>query len=392
MSSIGFGGPSGPVPDGGGGGGGGGQRGPFLVITPDPITFGNVAAGVAAFAGVILRCLGNNGPIGIQSILISGNASFTTVPPLPTEIAQGASASFQIKCLDANVDGAITGSLNITADDGAHSDSITATIVASVPLQPTPGKIVFPNPQKVGTPSAPQALVVKNTTGGVISISAVTFSNPDFGYSGTPPTFPISINAGATFQFNLIMTPSALGNIIGNMTIVNNAGAGDVVVSIQGFSVLLIPVGIVQNATRGILLGFTYPSINRLKQLDPLDFNSDQDVFFALNGPLWDKPGEEKTIERVEVLYENVGLCTGLKILLNQFRPSLVPPSFDSVTQIITIGDASASGSDMSAFFDITATGEILTFTVFKLAGTGPASIIGIIPHFVDRGEKVESV
>jgi hypothetical protein len=125
---------------------------------------------------------------------------------------------------------------------------------------------------------------------------------------------------------------------------------------------------------------------------NPFDLNIDQDCVLIFNGSVWDKPGYEKNLGRFEVFYEDYGVCTGLKLTIQVWRPSATPPVIDSQTRTISIGTVAADRTEKSAYFDVNMAGELILVTLTRNANTGPVSILGFTPWFIDAGEKVENV
>ena len=100
--------------------------------------------------------------------------------------------------------------LAVVNPDGGTSNAAAFTVV-QLPLQLTPPSLAFGN-QTVGTPSAPQAVTVTNTTDTAITITTIILDlglNPgDFAQTNNcPPT----LEAGANCEITIIFTPGGVG-------------------------------------------------------------------------------------------------------------------------------------------------------------------------------------
>jgi hypothetical protein len=105
----------------------------------------------------------------------------------------------------------------------------TTTTTASV----TPIVVSFDS-QAVGTTSAPVAVTVKNTGTGPLTISSITTSGP---FAAASTTCPVggSVAPGASCVVNVVARPTAVGDMIGTLTIVDNTAGGPQVVDLDGW-------------------------------------------------------------------------------------------------------------------------------------------------------------
>jgi hypothetical protein len=107
------------------------------------------------------------------------------------------------------------------------------------------------------------------------------------------------------------------------------------------------------------------------------------------NGTLWDEPGQEKKLRRIQVYYENYGIFT-LTATVSVWRPSISADFFDQKIVTVSAGSALADLSERTMFFDIQIAGEIILLQLSRAASSGPVSITGALPEFEEGGgEKV---
>lgn len=367
-----------PVPEGGGGGGGGGSI-PHLVVSPgSPYNLGSQVVGVNLTGNLSVRS--TFGTIG-WNVVSNSNPIFTIGPP--TSGVASTSGTLIPILINQGVAGSYTTTVVIVDDNGAlHTVVINATfVVAGSTLVANPTSVTFPTGVLNATP-ATQVVALSNNTGGLIAVTSIVVAGKTF--SCLTPT-PFNIPNGGSVNITLQTDYSLVGVFMGTATV--NSALGPLVIPLNVTIFFLNSVDVLQNTSRAIMLGFT----NLIKKFD-VSFDSELDQVLVFNDTLWDSPGNEKTLRRIEVLYENVGVCTGLKLDLKSWRQTLTPPAYDTETVTISIGDVSADLSERSAFFDVEMAGELIVVTLTRIHSTGPVSILGFIPHFEDKGEKVENV
>lgn len=203
-----------------------------------------------------------------------------------------------------------------------------------------------------------------------------------------PPTFPFTLAPGATQPFDVEFDPTTVGYLLDTLYAVTDAG--DVACALEGVCLLIIPVAVCLNNELQVVVGGYGANGSAPAPLatEADNYNSDQVGLLIFNGALWESPGMEKTIFRLGFYYENFGVAT-LTGTLNVFRPQQGADYIDSVPFSITFGTALADESTRYQEVDVVATGEIITMSMARANSAGPVSIIGIIPYFEQRGEKV---
>jgi hypothetical protein len=370
-------------------GNGGGRTRAYIVAGPRPISFGNVVQSTAATVVVTVRCIGTTGDsASVSSTTISGS-DFTLSGLLTNNLNVGQSYTFNVN-INSAVLGAKSQTLTIiwSGDPGSGTISIpvTATVVSTnitvVPSSLNFGDVV------VNTNSSYMQIVITNNTGGTIHLTGGSFSNPDFNWQGGGvPAFPITIINGGIFAVGFQVIPSVTGPGSCTCTITTDVGGYSVVIQLSDTGVLLVESFPLANATRVFLIGGL-----SLRSLDPTNFNSELAQILIFNGTLWDKPGQEKVLRRLEVFYENLGVCNITATVTSiSYRPDKTKFT-DSASSIITLGDVSADGLEYSTFEDLQLAGEILLLSITRAVNAGSCSLIGFTPHFEDKGEKVENV
>jgi hypothetical protein len=380
----------------------------FLVVQPSsPYNLGTQVVSVALNGNIVLKAVGAPGSVN-WTLISNSNPAFVIGPPTSGSLDRG-DPPFNVP---VTITEAVAGPYTTTAiiqdtDNGiSHTLVINASFVtAGSTLIANPTSVAFPN-ALVGDPPQTQVVVISNNSGAGITVTAVNMKGLPFScLTATPFVVP---NAG-TFNITLQAIADFAGSFSGSATL--KSILPDLVIPLTVTVFFLNSVDILGNKTRAVLLGLGLylatppigPPVTRPARVQQFDgssfdfsgfsnFDLASDSTTVFNGALWDNPGSEKTLHRLEVFYENVGICTGLKLDISVWRPSLTPPGFDSMTQTISLGDASADLSERTTFFDVDLSGELIIAKITRLSATGAVSILGFTPHFEDRGEKVENV
>jgi len=391
---------SGPTPDGGGRGGGGFDNDPTLVVSPvSPYNLGNVSSTVPTDFVVTLK---NQGGGTGTSITVSGinfsSGEWTCTEALPFTFARIHTLHLRITPVGL---GAKTVTLTINNDG---SSGAVTYVINAVSLDPFAGGIVHlvsSDPDlPVGQMPTAKTLSTSGTQVGVENVGSAAFDIVAAAitvggtwFALTPPVvLPITINFGdpPTF-FPIVFSPDDIGVFNGTLRFTTDLLAPQlhIDVPLSGLSVPFFAVSVLDNANRVILFAFDGGEIKFI-ETNNYDYG-DRDSFLEFNGTLWSSPGQEKTLERLEIFYENIGVSS-VTAVVTVLRPSQGADHYDVVQGAVTIGTAAADGTDRSAYIDITASGEIMFLSITRLRGTGPCALTAIIPHFADRGEKVENV
>lgn len=389
---------AGPNPDGGGKGGGGGTLYPTLVITPaSPYNLGGVSSAVPTDFTVTLTNGTGSGSITISAINFS-DPEWTCTDALP--ITFSSPFTLHLRLTPTSV-GAKT--VTITFNNNT-SHPQTQYVINATAIDPATqgipkivsGSATLPVGQaqitKENTTSA-FSVGIKNVGGFAFNVTAAVISVGGTWFVLTPPvTLPVTINPGSTVFFPINFTPNDVGVFNGTLNFTTSLVApyNSINVPLAGLSVPFIPVSILDNSNRAVMFAFQGGAL-KFVDTNIYDYQDDDSVL-VFNGALWQSFGQEKTIERIEVFYENIGVCQQLVCTLTILRPSITSDSFDVVTKTVSIGTLAADNTDRSQFIDLTGSGELIFLSITRPKAQGPCALTAIVPHFADRGEKVENV
>jgi hypothetical protein len=380
-------------------------------VPSSPINLGNIPQAVGTNFSLTLVCSANP-PVTPSTNITAVTPSTAEIvldsPAVPFTVAPSRAVNFTITPIAAGSQNwAITFASSSTVPN-PFIVRVTANVVAPITggiLTCTSGSPPLPLGQApITTSNTPVTFIinVQNTGTADFHITAISFptGNPPFSLDATNPSLPIDLPPGGPpVGITIDFDPTSYGGSFGEIQFTTDLASpqNEVSVALSGLNNPFIPVSILTGATRAIIIGFSNTPLSAQGVILQLaqgiaNFNFAGVGTLVFNGELWNSPGQEKTLERLEIFYENLGVCTGLVASVTVLRPSIAPNSFQTVTDTINIGSLSADGSDRSAYFDLTASGEIAVLTLTRPAGAGPCSITAIGIAISDRGEKVENV
>ncbi len=127
----------------------------------------------------------------------------------------------------------LTAFTSFIGDEDSSNDSITVSIINQVPEIDVPVTSLTYGAFGIGDQST-QDLQIDNPAAGDLAgnlqITDLQFSNPDF---SSTATLPFTVAPGSSENLPVTFSPSALGEISGTLTLVNNAGEG-ILISLSG--------------------------------------------------------------------------------------------------------------------------------------------------------------
>ncbi len=203
-----------------------------LTASPASIAFGSVAVGGTQSQSETLKNTGGS-PLHISAATITGTAFADNGITVPTTLNPGQSLTFNVT-FTPQTGGAASGSLSLTADGTVPSLTIplTGTGAAAGQLTLAPTTATFGN-VTVGVTQTQAATLT--ASGGAVSISATSSTNPEFGVSGL--TLPLNLAAGQSASFSMTFKPQASGAASGTITLTTNATNAPVAASLTGTGV-----------------------------------------------------------------------------------------------------------------------------------------------------------
>jgi hypothetical protein len=194
-------------------------------VSPTSVNFGSVAAGTTSPAKVVTLTNAASTPLGIGSIVASGD--FAQTNNCSTSLAPGASCSVNVT-FTPSVAGAVTGALTLSDDAVTSPQLVTLTGTGVAPLSFSPASLSFAS-VAVGS-SSTKTVTVSNKQSTTISLSPVASAD----YSITGGTCGASLAAGASCRLSVTFAPPSSGLIDGTLAIATNGAFTPQMVALSG--------------------------------------------------------------------------------------------------------------------------------------------------------------
>jgi hypothetical protein len=198
-----------------------------LSASPSAVSFGSIVVGSSATQNVTVTAA--SGSVTISQATASTSFSLSGLT-LPTTLAAGQSATFQVKFAPTTT-GSVTGSLSLTSN---ASNSPTAVSLSGAgatqagTLSASPSAVSFGS-VVVGS-SATQNVTITAATGSV-TISQSTAST---GFSLSGLTLPTTLAAGQSATFQVKFAPTTTGSVTGNLSLTSNASNSPTAIALSG--------------------------------------------------------------------------------------------------------------------------------------------------------------
>ncbi|MEO7426917.1 MAG: malectin domain-containing carbohydrate-binding protein [Fibrobacteria bacterium] len=210
-----------------------------IQAAPAALAFGSVSLSQSASLNLTLSNTGT-AALSISTLTLSGAQAgqFSFTAALPLSIAPGASATLPVK-FTPTAAAAATATLALASNDPATPNltvplSGTGSQIAPAVLTAAPGSMAFGS-VALNTPSTPANLVLSNTGGSPLTISALTLSGAQAAeFSLTPPALPLTLAPAATASIPVRFTPAAVGVRAATLAVTSSAGNANVPLSGTG--------------------------------------------------------------------------------------------------------------------------------------------------------------
>jgi hypothetical protein len=201
-------------------------------VTPAPstVSFGDVAVGKSRKHSVVLTN-SRTWKVTLRSFKVYGDDFTVSGPTFPVVLDAGHSVTVYItyKPLAAGVTG---GSVFFGGPGLSVPVSGTGTSKSTGQLAVSPASLNFGKVSIGANASQPIRL---SATGGAVTVSAVTSTNSHFSVSGI--SFPVTIDAGQSVQFDAVFAPTKSGSASSAMTFTSNASDPQLDESLSGTGV-----------------------------------------------------------------------------------------------------------------------------------------------------------
>jgi hypothetical protein len=204
-----------------------------LGSNPTSFSFGNIQDGTSKSLSGTLT---NNGgtTLQISAATASGTGFSLSGLTLPVTLTAGQSTSFTV-LFSPTASGAASGSVSITSNGANPNLSIplSGTGMTQGTLTANPTSLAFGSVQVGSSTSLPEKLT--NTGGTSLTISAATASGTGFSLSGL--TLPVTLTAGQSTSFTVLLSPTASGAASGSVSITSNGANPNLSIPLSGTGV-----------------------------------------------------------------------------------------------------------------------------------------------------------
>jgi len=206
-----------------------GVTGATIEISPNAVSFGNLAVGQSATKTVTLTNTGTD-MLTVSGISVAGTGFTASGPHLPISLSAGQSASISA-IFKPTAGSADTGTITITSNaDGSPSlINLSGTGMTAAALTATPNSIAFGS-VAVGS-EATQTIHLENTGSEAAAISKIAFSGTGISISGI--TAPMTLSSGQTANLTVTYKPVSAATLAGSVSITSNASDPSMVIGIN---------------------------------------------------------------------------------------------------------------------------------------------------------------
>jgi acid phosphatase len=217
--------------------------GTTLSFSPTSLSFASQAVGTISSAQFVTFTNTGSSTINFGTETIAGDFTWGGLGTCGSSLAVGGNCTMSIK-FKPTTTGTRTGSLTVN-DNASGSPQVisltgTSTGTTSAPaVIVTPSSLSFGN-QIVGTTSAAQMVVLKNSGTANLSVSGISVSPSQFAVAAAP-TLPLTLTPGQSANIGVTFTPSVSSSISGTLSIVSNAASSPTAVSLSGSGVQSSP-------------------------------------------------------------------------------------------------------------------------------------------------------
>ncbi len=196
--------------------------------TPSSLNFGTVNAGSSSAKSVTLAN-GGNSSVTISQIVVSAKDVKASGVTTPLTLTPGQTAALSLTFAPTASE-TVTGNVTVTSTQGSSAVVPVNGTGVQAGLTVTPANVGFGN-VTVGSPNS-QTIQLSNTGSGVLTITQLSVAGS--GFTTSSVNLPISLNPGATTNFNAQFAPQGAGAANGSISLVSNSPSSPNAISLSG--------------------------------------------------------------------------------------------------------------------------------------------------------------
>jgi hypothetical protein len=210
-----------------------GVNGPALIVTPERAIFPSQTVGTSSKPTPVMLVNTGNSGLNITGISVTGkdSADFTQTNNCSASLAAGGTCTVNVT-FSPTTSGSRVAGISISGTEPGSPQSVELVGTALGPVATlSPTTLTFAS-QTVGTTSTAQTATLTNSGNAALNISGISTSG-EFAQTNTCGT---SLAIGSSCQISVTFSPSAAGNVTGNITITQNGG-GPETIALSGIGV-----------------------------------------------------------------------------------------------------------------------------------------------------------
>jgi hypothetical protein len=350
-------------------------------ISPRSVNFGSVTVGTSGPVSTVVVTNGSQRSLSILNVNSTSPQFVVLSPTMPLTVEARQSASFEVE-FQPNGVGTFAGSIVVSLENRGRGTSPLSVAVSGTAIAPALTYALSTSASSVSFPSTlvgsstSQSISFTNSGSGTLTISQVTVSGAAFAVSGFSGT--VSLASGNSISLTVTFTPTALGALVGTITIVSSAPNSPATISLSGTGVQpqisLVPSSV---SFSNVSVGVTNTQSVMIKNTGTANLTVSQaslaGTTFAYSGlalPLTLPAGGSSTFTVAFAPTSASSFYANLSLVNNSpTSPLVVPLSGTSIAPILQL-----SASPTSVSFGSIATGASSTQTV-TLTNSGNSSV-----------------
>jgi hypothetical protein len=200
-----------------------------LTVSPQSVSFGNVAVGGSGSQTVSLLNTGN-GPVNVSQATMAGNGFGMSGLAVPMTLGPGQSTAFTVSFAPAGA-GSASGNISVVSN---AANSVSTVALSGMGVQPqisaAPGSVSF-GTVTVGQTSS-QTVTLTNAGGAPLNITQL--AGPGTGFSLTGLALPLTLAPGKSTAFTVSFTPTSGASSSSSLMLMSNAPTSPTTIPLSG--------------------------------------------------------------------------------------------------------------------------------------------------------------
>jgi hypothetical protein len=211
----------------------------ILGVSPGTVSFGDTRVGTTSAAQTVT--VTNTGGLAVKISKIAASDGFAENNTCPASLAAQASCQILVTA-SPTATGALAGTVTITSDDQAGTDTVTLSANGVLPVATLSTKLLGFGKVLLNQAAKAQTVTLSNTGNTALKVNGISIGGST-AFSQTN-TCPASLDAGASCTISVGYTPVAAQSDVGAVNVDSDGGAGSQsVVGLSGQGVTSLDTG-----------------------------------------------------------------------------------------------------------------------------------------------------